>query len=144
MAAPIVASPSPVALAYGPPQGDPPQQGYPPPPYGTPPGFGPPGGGFPPPGGPMMPGGGGDVNTTLPLVLSIVGFVLGFNPIAIVALVFAILATSAKSSGNWDEARKHAKVALVLSLVAIGLFVLVIIAYIMLVLVIGAAIMTTH
>jgi hypothetical protein len=127
-------------LAYGPPQGYPPQ----PPPYGPPQGFGPPGGGFPPPGGPMMPGQGGDVNTTLPLVLSIVGVVLGFNPIAVVALVFAILATSAKSSGNWDEARKHAKVALVLSLVAIGLFVLVIVAYLVFFLILGAAILSTH
>ena len=41
------------------------------PPPGGPGGFGPPGGGFPPPGGPMMPGAGGDVNTTLPLILSI-------------------------------------------------------------------------
>jgi hypothetical protein len=129
-------------MAYGPPQG----QGYPPPtPYGPPPGFGPPGGGFPPPGGPMMPGQGGDVNTTLPLILSIIGVVMGFNPIAIVALVFAILATSAKSSGNWDEARKHAKVAMVLSCIAIGLVVVAVVIYVLIFLVIGAAILTgTH
>src|SRR5688500_9723441 len=59
---------------YGPPQGGPPG-GMPPGGYGGPPqGFGPPGGGFPPPGGPMMPGAGGDVNTTLPLVLGILSF----------------------------------------------------------------------
>jgi hypothetical protein len=138
---PATASPMPLALAYGPPQGYPP----PPSPYGPPPGFGPPGGGFPPPGGPMMPGSGGDVNTTLPLVLSIVGVVMGFNPIAVVALVFAILATSAKSSGNIEEARKHAKVALVLSIVALGLMVLALVAYVVIFLVIGAAILTgTH
>ena len=88
----------------------------------------------------MMPGHDGDVNTTTPLVLSIVGVALGFNPISIVALVFAILAMQAKTNGRWDEARKNAKVSLVLSLVAIGLFVLAIVAFVIL-FVVGVAVL---
>ena len=68
------------------------------------PGFGP-AGGFPPPGGPMMPGAGGDVNTTLPLILNIVGALfcggtcVGFI-LAIVGIVFAVQAGNAKNAGD--------------------------------------------
>jgi Interferon-induced transmembrane protein len=99
--------------------GPPPGGGFGPPPGGY--GFGPPGGGFPPPGGPMMPGMGGDVNTTLPLVLNIIGTLLccGFGTIpAIIGLVFAIQAGNAKKTGDLETARGKAKTSLILAIVA--------------------------
>lgn len=116
---------------YGPPAGGggyggPPGGGYGPPGggYGGPPGFGPPGGGFPPPGGPMMPGAGGDVNTTLPLVLNIVAmiFCCGLGTIVgIIGLVFAVQAGGAKNTGDLETARGKAKTSLILAIVAFGL-----------------------
>ncbi|HEY8075264.1 MAG TPA: hypothetical protein VIF62_14165, partial [Labilithrix sp.] len=100
----------PPPAGYGGPPGGPPPGGGgfgapPPGGYGGPPpgggGYGPPGfgpqGGFPPPGGPMMPGAGGDVNTTLPLILNIVAAIFCSYTclsliIAIVGIVFAIQA----------------------------------------------------
>jgi len=118
-------------------------QGYGQPPQGFgPPGFGPPGGGFPPPGGPMTPGSGEDVNTTLPLVLSIVSVVLFLNPIGIVALIFAILASSAKKVGQLDDARGKAKIALVLAIVALGLCVLAFVGFVVMAFALGAAMKT--
>ena len=115
----------------GPPPGAPPggYGGYGGPPpggggYGGPPpqGFGPPGGGFPPPGGPMMPGPGGDVNTTVPLVLSILSVIPCCNPFfGIPALVLAILAMNAKKAGDFEGARSKAKISLILAVVAIVL-----------------------
>jgi hypothetical protein len=91
----------------------------------------------------MMPGSGGDVNTTLPLVLSIVSLLLGINPIGIVALVFAILAMNARTAGNMEEARSKAKASIILACVAIGIFVLVIVGWLLLVFgLFGAAILS--
>ena len=115
----------------GPPQGGGyggPPQGGPPGGYGAPPpqGFGPPGGGFPPPGGPMMPGAGGDVNTTLPLILSIVQLVLCCNVFfGIPALIFAIQAGSAKKTGDLETARKKVKTAFIIMGVGWALEVIV-------------------
>jgi len=123
---------------YGGPPGGPPPGGYGGPPgggyggapppggYGAPPpqGFGPPGGGFPPPGGPMMPGAGGDVNTTLPLILSIVQllFCCGFGTIfGVVSLVFSIQAGNAKKTGDLETARAKAKSAIIVSCIGFGL-----------------------
>ena len=69
----------------------------------------------------MMPGAGGDVNTTLPLVLSILmifpcgcggGILFG-----IPALIFSIQAGGAKKVGDFDTARSKAKVAYILIVV---------------------------
>ncbi len=101
--------------------GAPPGGGFGPPPGGY--GFGPPGGGFPPPGGPMMPGAGGDVNTTLPLVLSIVSiFCCGFGTIlGIVGVVFALQASNAKKTGDLETARAKAKTSLIVAIVSMAL-----------------------
>ncbi len=63
----------------------------------------------------MMPGQGGEVNTTLPLVLSIVQTVLCCNPLfGIIALVFAIQANNAKKTGDVVTAAAKAKTALII------------------------------
>jgi hypothetical protein len=119
----------------GPPGGAPPGGGYGGPPpggFGGPPGFGPPGGGFQP-GGPMMPGAGGDVNTTLPLILSICQLVLCCNLVfGGIGLVFAIQAGNAKKTGDIEGARAKAKTAMiviivgaVLETIGVGLNILV-------------------
>ena len=137
------------AGGYGPPgggYGGPPQGGAPPgyggppqggaPPggggYGGPPqgggfsgggggGFGPPGG-FPPPGGPMMPGAGGDVNTTLPLILNIVAAVLcGAGCVtfilSIVGIVFAVQGGNAKNAGDIVTAQAKAKTSMLMFII---------------------------
>lgn len=92
------------------------------------PGFGP-AGGFPPPGGPMMPGAGGDVNTTLPLILNIVGALLcggtcvGFI-LAIVGIVFAVQAGNAKNSGDIATAQAKAKTSMLMFIITAILGVL--------------------
>ena len=118
--------------------GGPPPGGGAPPPGGfggpPPPGFGPPGG-FPPPGGPMMPGAGGDVNTTLPLILNLAGLVLcgcasGIGWIlTIVGIVFAIQAGNAKNAGDIETARGKAKTSMILAIVNLVLGLLGGIAY---------------
>lgn len=110
----------------GPPMGGPPPGGGfggpPPGGFGSPGGFGPPGGGFPPPGGPMMPGAGGDVNTTLPLILNIAGAVLcggtcvGFI-LAILGIVFAVQAGNAKNAGDIETAKSKAKTSMIMAIV---------------------------
>ena len=97
------------------------------------PGFGP-AGGFPPPGGPMMPGAGGDVNTTLPLILNIVGALfcggtcVGFI-LAIVGIVFAVQAGNAKGSGDIMTAKAKAKTSMLMFIITAVLGVLGAIAY---------------
>ena len=62
----------------------------------------------------MMPGAGGDVNTTLPLVLSIVQLVLCCNLIfGGISLMFAIQAGNAKKAGDLVTARAKAKTAII-------------------------------
>ncbi len=100
----------------GPPGGPPPGGGFGGPPPGG--GFGPPGGGFPPPGGPMMPGAGGDVNTTLPLILSICQLVLCCNLVfGGIGLFFAIQAGNAKKSGDIMTAKSKAKTAMMVIII---------------------------
>lgn len=102
----------------GPPPGGPPGGFGGPPQQGPPGGFGPPGGGFPPPGGPMGPGAGGDVNTTLPLVLSIVSIVCcGCLPMGIGGIIFSMQANTAKKAGDMVTAASKAKTALIMSIV---------------------------
>ena len=74
----------------------------------------------------MGPGMGDDINTTLPLVLSIVamlccwgsgiGFILG-----VVGLVFSIQAGNAKKTGDMETARNKSKTALTVSIIALVL-----------------------
>ena len=69
----------------------------------------------------MMPGAGGDVNTTLPLILNIVAmiFCCGLGTIlGIVGLIFAIQAGNAKKTGDMETARGKAKTSLILAIVA--------------------------
>jgi hypothetical protein len=98
-----------------------PTAGHSPPPPTPPRGFGPPGG-VPPLGGPMTPGSGNDVQTTLPLVLSIASTLLCCNPVlGLPAIVLAILARNAADVGAIDLARRRARWALILALVSIAL-----------------------
>ena len=85
------------------------------------PGFGPPGG-FPPPGGPMMPGAGGDVNSTLPLILNIVAAVCcGAGCVtfilSIVGIVFAVQAGNAKNAGDIVTAQAKAKTSMLMFII---------------------------
>jgi Interferon-induced transmembrane protein len=89
--------------------------------FGGGPGFGPPGG-FPPPGGPMMPGAGGDVNTTLPLILNIVAAVLcGAGCLtfilSIVGIVFAVQGGNAKNAGDIATAKAKAKTSMLMFII---------------------------
>lgn len=68
----------------------------------------------------MMPGAGGDVNTTLPMILSIVGFFLccGLADIAfIISFVFSIQAGNMKKTGDIEGARAKAKTAMTMAIV---------------------------
>jgi hypothetical protein len=72
----------------------------------------------------MMPGQGGDVNTTLPLILNIVAmiFCCGLGTIlGLVGLIFAIQAGGAKKQGDMETARGKAKTSLILAIVAFAL-----------------------
>lgn len=115
----------------GPPPGAPPGGGYGGPPPGAPPGGGyggpPPGGGFGPPpgggfpgGGPMMPGAGGDVNTTLPLILGILSIFCCW-PAAIFIIIFAVQAKNLKNQGQIEAARSKAKTATIVGWIIVGL-----------------------
>ena len=71
----------------------------------------------------MMPGAGGDVNTTLPLVLSILSlFCCGFGFVGgVVGIVFAVQASNAKKTGDLETARSKAKVSLIVAIVSLAL-----------------------
>jgi len=132
---------------YGPPGGAPPGGYGGPPPgggYGGPPpgGFGPPPagmpGGFGPPGMmPMGPPPGGDVNTTLPLILNIVGLFIGCcsygigSLFGIIGLVLTIIAMSGKAT-NPEDARGKAKLGLIFGIISLVVGPLLIILFMML------------
>ena len=74
-----------------------------------------------------MPGAGGDVNSTLPMILSIVGFLLccGLADIAfIVAFVFSLQANSIKATGDIEGARSKAKTAMTMVIVGFAVGVI--------------------
>ena len=82
-----------------------------------PPGFGPPGGGFGGVGGPRLPGQGGvEVNTTLPLVISIVSCLCcGLSFVGgVIGIVLSLQAKTAKEHGDMEVAQKKARLALIL------------------------------
>jgi hypothetical protein len=78
------------------------------------------------PGGPLMPGAGGDVNTTLPLILNIVaavfcsGTCLG-TVIAVVGIVFAVQAGNLKNAGDIAGAQAKAKSSTTMAIVSMVL-----------------------
>ena len=89
----------------------------------------------------MMPGAGGDVNTTLPLILSIAGILccfLGFIG-GVIGLIFSIQAKTALGQGQVEEARSKAKVALLVSAICLGIQIVIWIVYVLLVFVLAAA-----
>ena len=70
----------------------------------------------------MMPGAGGDVNTTLPLILNALGFFFCFtaciSPILfIVGFVFSIQAGNMKKTGDVEGARAKAKTAMTMAII---------------------------
>ncbi len=70
----------------------------------------------------MMPGAGGDVNTTLPLILSIVGFFLcGWTCLSailfVIAFVFSLQAGNMKKTGDIEGARAKAKSAMTMNII---------------------------
>jgi len=71
----------------------------------------------------MMPGAGGDVNTTLPIILSIISCLCcGISLIlGIVGIVLSVQAGNAKNMGDIEGARGKAKTATILAAVGIGL-----------------------
>ena len=73
----------------------------------------------------MMPGAGGDVNTTIPLVLSILMIFPCCNIFGVVPLIFAIQAGNAKKAGDFETARSKAKVSYILMAVFFGLSVII-------------------
>jgi hypothetical protein len=74
----------------------------------------------------MMPGAGGDVNTTIPLVLSILMIFPCCNLLfGIPALVFAIQAGNAKKAGDFETARSKSKVSYII--IGIGMVLSVVI-----------------
>jgi len=116
--------------------GGPPPGGFGPPPGGMPGGFGPPGMG--PPGmAPMGPPMGGDVNTTLPLVLNIIGLFIGCcsygvgSLFAVIGLVLTIIAMSGKAT-NPEDARGKAKIGLIMGIVSLVVGPVLIIIFMML------------
>jgi hypothetical protein len=74
----------------------------------------------------MMPGAGGDVNTTLPIILSVVGFFFccGLADILfVIGFVFALQASNLVKTGDIEGGRAKAKSAMTMNIVgfAIGL-----------------------
>ena len=73
----------------------------------------------------MMPGAGGDVNTTLPLILAILQMVLCCNLIfGGITLLFAIQAGNLKKTGDLEGARGKSKTAFIVFGIGMGLQVI--------------------
>lgn len=62
----------------------------------------------------MMPGAGGDVNTTLPLILAIVETLCCNLIFGIIGIVFAIQAGNAKKAGDFETARAKSKLTFII------------------------------
>jgi hypothetical protein len=72
----------------------------------------------------MMPGAGGDVNTTLPMILSCVGFVLccGLADILFVlGFVFSLQASNMVKTGDIEGGRAKAKTAMTMVIIGFAL-----------------------
>lgn len=71
---------------------------------------------------------GADINPTLWIILSAIEIITCCSLIpGVIGLIFAIMASSKKTAGNFDEARSNVKVAKIAVLVGLGLFVISII-----------------
>ena len=73
----------------------------------------------------MVPGGGGEVNTWLPLTLSILstlccGYCVGFG-LGIAGIVLSIQAMNAKKAGDITTAQGKAKLAIILGGIGLGI-----------------------
>lgn len=71
-----------------------------------------------------MPGAGGDVNTTLPLILNIIGALFCVSSclgtiVCIVGIVFSVQAMNASKTGDIVLAQSKAKLALTLGIVGL-------------------------
>ena len=78
----------------------------------------------------MMPGAGGDVNTTLPMILNIVGFFVCFTTcladiLFIVGFVFAIQAGNMKKTGDVTGAQAKAKSSMTMAIIGYVLGVVI-------------------
>ena len=74
----------------------------------------------------MMPGAGGDVNTTLPLILNIVGLLLCSGTcvgaiLCIVGIVFAVQGGQAKGTGDIETARAKTKTSMMMFIISAAL-----------------------
>ncbi|WXB20362.1 CD225/dispanin family protein [Pendulispora albinea] len=76
----------------------------------------------------MVPGQGGDVNTTLPLILNIVALFC-FCLVAIPGIVIAVQAGNALKTGDIETARAKAKLSLTLAVVAFAVGILANVAW---------------
>jgi hypothetical protein len=68
----------------------------------------------------MMPGAGGDVNTTLPMILSCVGFFVccGLADVLfIIGFIFSLQAGNMKKTGDVEGARAKAKTAMLMVII---------------------------
>ena len=71
----------------------------------------------------MIPGAGGEINTTLPLILGIVS-VFCCWPAAIFIIIFAVQAKKAKEMGDMATAASKVKTASLVAYIVIGLGIL--------------------
>jgi len=71
-----------------------------------------------------------EVNTTVPLVLSIVVTLLCCLPLGVVGIVFSAMAMSDKGNGNFAAAKDKAKKAMIFNYIGLAVGVLFILAYI--------------
>ncbi len=114
--------PPPGGGGYGAPPGgfgSPPAGGF----GAPPPQFGPGGGGFGPPPGAFQ-GGGAEINTTLPLILSIASiFMCGNLLFGIPSLVFAIQGSTCVTNGDVEGARAKVKLSYIILGVGVALAV---------------------
>jgi hypothetical protein len=85
----------------------------------------------------MMPGGGGNVNTTLPLVLGILCIPCCW-PAGVFAIIFSVQAKNLLQQGQIEAARGKAKVATIVSAIVVGLGAIGAILYLIL-MIIGIA-----
>lgn len=70
----------------------------------------------------MMPGGGGgDVNTTLPMILSVVATLFCCLPAGVAGIVFASQASTALNAGDYVTAQAKAKTSMTIAIASLAL-----------------------
>ena len=82
-------------------------------------------------------GGGQQVETTMPLVLSILTTVLCCLPLGVVGIIFAAMAMSKNTAGDYAGAAESARKSKLFSFIGIGIGVVGIVLYVLLVVVLG-------